>query len=325
MLLAPYIAAFIMAAIFSLFMAPRFEDDYPSIKYITGHYPSLVRNLISTTPLKHYQQTNSKTVIASNAPTKSDTIFGNQQTAWKPVETSESDTYDDFYYSDEYDEDAIHGWHDSNSGFRQPETILKSGNEQGDEMLLETEKKDSQNLRSICEVLMHSGIDYHACHSLDRPVVVDQITSSSPWTEADEMGIRWKKVKNAPFSGEDKGCTYFIKADSVPLKMSATPKEDGTTKLSYFTKNTIGKYCSENDDPVEVEAFYKSLIDEIRPSKLTVFLNTKVFGDFTVYDLFEYQMLLDACLIAIFQNISEGGALSRKAIIGFVIIFNQWT
>lgn len=106
MLLAPYIAAFIMAAIFSLFMAPRFEDDYPSIKYITGHYPSLVRNLISTTPLKHYQQTNSKTVIASNAPTKSDTIFGNQQTAWKPVETSESDTYDDFYYSDEYDEDG---------------------------------------------------------------------------------------------------------------------------------------------------------------------------------------------------------------------------
>lgn len=123
--------------------------------------------------------------------------------------------------------------------------------------------------------------------------------------------------------------------------MSATPKEDGTTKLSYFTKNTIGsklirdnnrlrfvliicfvlEYCSENDDPVEVEAFYKSLIDEIRPSKLTVFLNTKVFGDFTVYDLFEYQMLLDACLIAIFQNISEGGALSRKAIIGFVIMY----
>jgi hypothetical protein len=45
---------------------------------------------------------------------------------------------------------------------------------------------------------------------------------------------------NLHFLGDDQGCQYFLKADSIPLKMSTTPNEDGSTKLSYYTKNTIG-------------------------------------------------------------------------------------
>ncbi|GAN05737.1 hypothetical protein MAM1_0100d05212 [Mucor ambiguus] len=365
MFLAPYITVFVMATIFSLLIAPRFEVDYSSLKYITETYPySLVKQLIGTQSSSSpnpYQQTGPKTIIKSNAPTTSDTVFRDQEPAWKPIESFQSDNYDSFYYSDEYAENsmgthpipflfeylpfllysirilAINAWHDSDV-FHQPEATFESGNEQGNtKSMFAAEDKDSESLQRICEVLMLSGLEYDACQSLDQHIAVDQATIFSPWTEADEMGIKWKEVRG----GADKGCVYFIKADTIPLKLSATPNEDGTTKLSYYTKNTLGskliknneclrlllvtylvlEYCPEDDDPAEVERFYKKLIDEIQPDKLTVFLNTKVYGEFTVYDLFEFQMLMDACLIALYKSLSQGGPPTRKTLIGFFTLY----
>ncbi|KAK4519136.1 uncharacterized protein ATC70_009368 [Mucor velutinosus] len=342
MFLAPYIAMFVMATIFSFLMAPHVEYDYPSLKYIAGSYPyTLVRNLFETqlpSPSQTYQQTNRKNVIKSNVPTKSDPVFGDQEPGWKPAKSSQGDD-GNFYYSDEYTDGmaaqpfpfvleyllfllyslrilAINAWADSNN-FHRPEATFEYGTGKDDGLMVEAEDKKSESLRRICEVLLLSGIEYGACQSLNQPIAVDQVTAFSLWSKVDEYGIRWKEVRH----GADKGCLYFIKADSIPLKMSAMPNEDGTTKLSYYTKNTIGKYCPENNNPEEVELFYKNLIDEIQPAKLTVFLNTKVYGEFTVYDFFEFQMLMDACLIALYKSLSQGGPPTRQALIGFFTLY----
>lgn len=61
--------------------------------------------------------------------------------------------------------------------------------------MLDAEEKESESLLRICQVLMLSGIEYDACQSLEQPIAESQMTSSLPWSEIDENGIRWKEVK----------------------------------------------------------------------------------------------------------------------------------
>lgn len=81
------------------------------------------------------------------------------------------------------------------------------------------------------------------------------------------------------------------------------------------------EFCPDENNPGEAEEFYKTLISEIQPSKLTIFLDTKVFGEFTVYDIFEFQMLMDACLIALYQSISQRSPPTKKTLAAFFILY----
>lgn len=340
---ASAIAIKILATLLSLFIIiPQYEIVYSSLKYITGSYPyALVRTITGTEPahpFKPYRQTSPKTVIKSNVPITTDSTFDEQKSSWKPVETYRGDD-DDSYYSDEYTEDsmnpflfqffkylmfllssirhlALNALQESHV-FARPEAILKHGMEQVGEFTPGGRSNKSESLRRICEVLQLSGIDYKACESLEQPITVARSASLTPWTEEDQYGIRWKEVS------EDKGCFYFIKADSIPLKINAMPNKDGTTSLSYYTKNTIGEYCPKSDNPAEIEKFYQEFFEGLMPTALTVFLNTKLFMGFTVYDLFEFQLLINACLIALYKTMQTygGGRLSIRGTIGFLVVY----
>lgn len=93
---------------------------------------------------------------------------------------------------------ALNAWKDANV-FHPPEATLDYEPGQDVELNLDAENKDSENLRRICEVLMLSNIEYAACQSLNQPILVDQDTTSTPWSEADEHGIRWKEVTNGKY------------------------------------------------------------------------------------------------------------------------------
>ncbi|KAL7327304.1 hypothetical protein PS15p_205757 [Mucor circinelloides] len=279
-------------------MLPHYDETFPSLKFISHSYPYLfARQLLGTF---------SPSSLQTNPTTMPDPLFGEPISVWKPIEPFEDDDEEFFFPDSTLDARQEH------QVFSQP----KSGSEQDSELMLDAEEKESESLLRICQVLMLSGIEYDACQSLEQPIAESQMTSSLPWSEIDENGIRWKEVKE----GEDQGCLYFIKAGSIPLKLSAIPNEDGSTKLSYYTKNTIGKYCPHDEDPAEVEKFYKSLVDEVKPSRLTVFLNTKVFGDFTMYDLLEFHLLLDAFLIALYKNLQANGPPTHRTLAGFFIL-----
>lgn len=228
MVLAPFIIVAAMATIFSFLLAPFYDEVYPSLKYITGSYPyTFARHLIGTQPAsssKPYRQTKSKTVIKSNAPTMSGKVFDDQEPAWKPVETSQGDDDDeDEFWFPEQETDASMGiqlflfifeyllfmlysirflaldaWQDSNV-FHRPNAALNYEPEKVVGLNSNAQGKNSESLRRICEVLMLSGIEYSACKSLEQPLVVDQNTTSTPWSEVDQHGIRWKEVKDGEY------------------------------------------------------------------------------------------------------------------------------
>ncbi|KAL9555125.1 hypothetical protein MBANPS3_002490 [Mucor bainieri] len=325
-------------------MEPLFEIDYFTLKFLTESYPySLVRHLTGTQPTPHpkpSRQTRPKPIIRSTSPKASDTFHGGQQPAWKPVEPSQDDGDDDFYYSDEDYKESMRNKRTPslrkylqlllssiryiainarlNNGFPKPKATLNTETKQGNGESSFGAENDSDDFKRICEVLMLSGLSYSDCDALNEPITLDEATLSSPWTNQDERGVRWKEVTD----GKDKGCRYFIKDENIPLKVSATPNPDGTTHVTYFTKNTIGKFCAEDGDEKAFKEFSDSLDDEMKPSKLTAFLTYKLFKEFTIYDLFEFQFVFDACIFAIHNNLNDREPLSAKSLFGFFMIYS---
>lgn len=82
------------------------------------------------------------------------------------------------------------------------------------------------------------------------------------------------------------------------------------------------EFCPDENKPGEAKEFYKTLISDVQPSKLTAFLNTKIIGEFTVYDIFEFQMLMDACLIAIYKSLAQHGLPTRKTLVKLFFLYS---
>ncbi|CEP07918.1 hypothetical protein [Parasitella parasitica] len=311
-----------------------------SLRFIAEKNPiALLKNLLQTPSSGTPATAHRSTIVKSNYPTVSDNVFGNQKPVWKPAKSDDDyeDNYDDYSSGNEEQFDsesttnahssffeylqkflasvrflAYNAWHDPKI-FVQPEPTLVPPKDNEST----TTAEEPERMKKMCEILMLSGIENSDCDSLVSPIEENVIkVVTSPWSEADEYGIQWKEVKE----GKDKGCQYFLKASSVPLKMSASPNEDGSTKLSYYTKNTIGKYCPNGENDEEAIQFFKDLSEEIKPSKLSTFFNTRIIYDYTVFDMFEFHLLMDACLIALYRHFNQNnlGQPTNRSLAGFI-------
>ncbi|KAI8639837.1 hypothetical protein BD408DRAFT_434835 [Parasitella parasitica] len=341
MVCVPFFMWTAIIVVIALLATPNNVIVISSLRFLAENNPiTLIKNLIQTSSFQVPTNSQRNTIVKSNYPTASDAVFGDQKPVWKPAE-SDDDYNNDYSSGDDEQFDsgptmdahsfpyleylqtmlesvrflAFNAWHDPRI-FIQPEASLVP---KEDESATKTE--ESERLAKICEVLLLSGIEYSACDSLVIPIaenVMEIVTS--PWTEADEHGIRWKEIKE----GKDQGCLYFLKASAVPLKMSTSPNEDGSTKLSYYTKNTIGKYCPDGENDEEAKRFFEDLSDEVKPSKISTFLNTRLFYNYTVFDMLEFHLLMDACLIALYRHFNHNGLgqPTSRSLLGFIVTYS---
>lgn len=94
-------------------------------------------------------------------------------------------------------------------------------------------------------------------------------------------------------------------------------------KVQRFVKETeydilLIEYCPNGENDEEAKMFYSNLVEELRPSKVVTFLNTKLFYYFTVFDLSEFILLMDACLIAFHRNLKDN---NNWSLFGFFIAY----
>lgn len=78
------------------------------------------------------------------------------------------------------------------------------------------------------------------------------------------------------------------------------------------------EYCPNGENDEEAKLFYDSLVEDLRPSRIVTFLNTKLFYSFTMFDLSEFILLMDACLIALHRNLKN---INNWSLSGFFIVY----
>lgn len=227
MVLAPFFAFAAIMAIISLLITPDDLILTSPFKSIAGNPPiSILRQLIQISPSsygsRNTRQAKNKIVAKSNVATTSGIIFGAQKPVWEPITSDEAATDDRPSFDSNQDPEpnmdtlsfpyfeylktmlasirflAINAWHDPHI-FIQPEPTLEP------DLNLEHEANNgsemnatrSDTLAKICKVLMLSGVNYPGCDVLATPITdtekVMQL-ATSPWSEIDEYGIKWKEV-----------------------------------------------------------------------------------------------------------------------------------
>ncbi|KAG2204168.1 hypothetical protein INT46_010279 [Mucor plumbeus] len=123
----------------------------------------------------------------------------------------------------------------------------------------------------ICQILASTGIHYSDCDhtALKEQKMLEK--SSAKWNNEHKNSIKWKQIN------EDKGCTFYLKADRTSLKIATKPQGDGTIDISYYTKHTLGKYCPKHENEKEASLFYDSLLEDQKPSEISLFVIPKYF------------------------------------------------
>lgn len=222
MVLAPFFAFAAIMAIISLLITPDDLILTSPFKSIAGNPPiSILRQLIQISP-SSYGSRNTRQV-KNNVATTSGIIFGAQESVWEPITSDEAATDDRPSFDSNQDPEpnmntlsfpyfeylktmlasirflAINAWHNPHI-FIQPEPTLESDfnleHEANNGPEMNTTRSDT--VARICKVLMLSGVDYPGCDVLATPItdtekVIQLVTS--PWSEIDEYGIKWKEVR----------------------------------------------------------------------------------------------------------------------------------
>ncbi|KAL9537533.1 hypothetical protein MBANPS3_011696 [Mucor bainieri] len=158
------------------------------------------------------------------------------------------------------------------------------------------EPEEDPLITEICRVLASSSIHYPDCEPASAEQEKTFTETTSTWSAEDQNGVKWKRVTE----GEDKGCIFYLMVDPMPLKMSAAPRNDGTTDMTYYTKHTVAKYCPKDDNDVQgAHEFYKSLLEYIRkPTTFEIISNTKVLFDYSLQNVVQAAIVIDTFVLA---------------------------
>lgn len=222
MVLAPFFAFAAIMAIISLLITPDDSILTSPFRSIVGNPPiSTLRKLIqissSSYNLKNTQQAKNNVAAIPNI------ILDAQESVWEPIAPHEANTDDKSSFNSNQDTEpnmdthsfpyleylqtilasirflAINAWHDPHI-FIQPEPTLEPDlnleHKANSDPEMTTTRYDT--FSKICEVLILSGVDYPGCDILVTPITgTEKVVQldTSPWSEVDEYGIKWKEVR----------------------------------------------------------------------------------------------------------------------------------